>query len=173
MISLEAQIEGVLFVRTEGVKRSFLCKTLERKDEEIVSALEVLSVRLRGRGLQLLQSGDTIMLTTHSELSLIIGALFEEDTASELTPAALQTLSIILYKGTAHRGEISYIRGVDSRMSLRNLSLRGLIERVGTDKYKASPDALRHLGVGSVEDLPRYRDINEALGAELRKESQD
>jgi segregation and condensation protein B len=167
MITLQSQIEGILFVRTEGVKVSLLCKLLSAQEEDIRSALTGLKGSLEGRGIQLLFSGDTAMLTTHAELSDIVGDLFEEDTKTELTPASLQTLSIILYKGTASRGEISYIRGVDSRMSLRNLSIRGLIERVGTDTYRATTDTLRFLGVGSVEELPRFADIKESLAREI------
>lgn len=167
MIALNAQIEGVLFVRTEGAKISYLAKILTTSEDSIRESLVVLQNDLQNRGVKLLVSGDTAMLTTHPDLSDTIGALFEEDTTSELTPASLQTLSIILYKGSVTRGEISYMRGVDSRMSLRNLTVRGLIEKAGPDRYRPSPDILRHLGVGSVEELPRFKDIKEALSKEL------
>lgn len=167
MIKLEAQIESVLFVRTEGVTINFLAKLLEVTASEIDSALGALSESLGERGLKLLRSGDTCMLVTHPEMSSTIATLFDEDTTSELTPSSLQTLSIILYKGTATRSEISYIRGVDSRMSLRNLTMRGLIEKAGSDTYRASTDTLRHLGVARVEDLPRYKDIAENLAKEM------
>jgi segregation and condensation protein B len=169
MLTLSAQIESVLFIRTEGVKVSFLCKLLGKSDEEIRGALNELSDLLEGRGLKLLQSGDTCMLVTHDSMSDTLSSLFEEEVGGELSPASLQTLSIIAYKGTASRGEISYIRGVDSRMSLRNLTIRGLIEKAGTDSYKLTTDTLRHLGVGRVEELPRWKDIGEALLSEVSK----
>jgi segregation and condensation protein B len=109
------------------------------------------------------------MLVTHDSMSDTLSSLFEEEVGGELSPASLQTLSIIAYKGTASRGEISYIRGVDSRMSLRNLTIRGLIEKAGTDSYKLTTDTLRHLGVGRVEELPRWKDIGEALLSEVSK----
>jgi segregation and condensation protein B len=167
MISLESQIESVLFVRTEGVTTNFLSTFLEVPASDIRNALATLATQLEGRGLKLLQSGDTCMLVTHPDMGLKIATLFDEDTTAELTPASLQTLSIILYKGTATRGEISYIRGVDSRMSLRNLLMRGLIEKTNGDAYRATTDTLRHLGVPRVEDLPRYKDISENLAQEM------
>ncbi len=167
MIKLESQIESVLFVRTEGVTVSFLAKFLGVESSAITEALTNLKHELHGRGIQLLCSGDTCMLVTATEMSEKISSLFEEDQAGELSPASLQTLSIILYKGIATRAEISYIRGVDSRLSLRNLTMRGLIEKAGSDSYRSTTDTLRHLGVGSVEELPRFADIKESLAEEM------
>jgi segregation and condensation protein B len=169
MLTLSAQIESVLFIRTEGVKVSFLAKLLNKSDEEIRQGLLELGKDLEGRGLKLLASGDTSMLVTHDSMSETLSSLFEEEVAGELSPASLQTLSIIAYKGVASRGEISYIRGVDSRMSLRNLTIRGLIEKASSDSYRLTTDTLRHLGVGSVEELPRFKDIGEALASEVSK----
>jgi segregation and condensation protein B len=169
MLPLSAQIESVLFVRTEGVKITFLCKLLEKEEVEIKSALIELSDLLEGRGLKLLQSGDTCMFVTHDSMSEKLSSLFEEEVGGDLSPASLQTLSIIAYKGLASRGEISYIRGVDSRMSLRNLTIRGIIEKSGADSYRLTTDTLRHLGVGKVEELPRWKDIGEALASEVSK----
>jgi chromosome segregation and condensation protein ScpB len=58
---------------------------------------------------------------------------------------------------------------VNSAQTVRSLLLRGLVERTedSSDKrkfrYKATTDALAHLGVAKVADLPRY--------AELKKEA--
>jgi segregation and condensation protein B len=169
MISISAQIESILFVKTEGVKVSYLATLLHISNDEVKASLDILHSELTFRGLQLLRSGDTVMLVTHSDMSHIIQSLFEEETGGELTPASLQTLSIIAYKGIATRGEVSYIRGVDSRMSLRNLSLRGLVEKSGSDSYRPTTDCLRFLGVTSVEELPRFRDIHETLKNETTK----
>jgi segregation and condensation protein B len=167
MLSLSSQIESVLFVRTEGVSLGFLAKFLEVETREIEEALGILKSDLENRGLQLLRSGEQCMLVTHADMSARIGSLFEEDTSSELSPASLQTLSIILYKGVASRAEVTYIRGVDSRMSLRNLTMRGLIEKASSDSYRPTTDTLRHLGVARVDDLPRYKDIAESLAREM------
>ena len=57
--------------------------------------------------------------------------------------------------------EIDYVRGVNSSFILRNLLLRGLIERREEKKgalyqYEASFDFLKHLGLRKVKDLPEY-----------------
>jgi segregation and condensation protein B len=170
-ITLAAYIESILFVKTEGVSVSFLAKTLEKKEGEIETALTELQKRLEDThsGLQLVRSGSHVLLTTHALLSGVMADIFSEEDKGELSPSSLQTLSIILYKGEASRGEISYIRGVDSRTSLRNLLIRGLIEKTGRDSFKGTTDVLRFLGVSSVEDLPRFKDVKEALEKEVKQ----
>ena len=69
-------------------------------------------------------------------------------------------MSIIFKKNTVGRAEIDYIRGVNSSFILRNLLVRGLIEREakrGEDRnyiYKPSLSLLEHLGVKSLKELP-------------------
>ena len=86
-----------------------------------------------------------------------------------LKKASLETLSIILYKNTASRAEIDYIRGVNSSFILRNLLVRGLIEieaKRGEDRnyvYKPSLNLLEHLGVKSLEELPDFASVSAKL----------
>lgn len=172
MLTLDSQIESVLFVRTEGVTVSFLSKVLGVEEKEIKEALEALKAKLEGSGIKLLVSGENVLLTTHPAMSGVIESIMSEQATGELTPASLQTLSIILYKGGATKADISYIRGVDARMSLRSLSMRGLIEKSGKESYRATVDTLRFLGIGNVKELPRFKDIQESLSKELRTEKE-
>ncbi len=168
-IKLESQIESILFVRTEGVTISFLAKILSVDEPSIKDALDTLKRDLEHRGVQLLISGSNVMLTTHAEMSEIVSSLFSDEDKGELSLSSLQTLSIILYKGEASRGEISYLRGVDSRMSIRNLLIRGLIEKAGKDSYRGTIDTLRFLGVSSVEDLPKWKEVKDAITIETER----
>jgi chromosome segregation and condensation protein ScpB len=82
---------------------------------------------------------------------------------------------MILYRGSATRGEIDWVRGVNSGAAIRSLTLRGLIERTedAGDKrrarYKPTTDALAHLGVGRKEDLPRYSEFTATIADEEAK----
>jgi segregation and condensation protein B len=89
--------------------------------------------------------------------------------------AGLETLSIVLYLGPVSRSEIDYIRGVNSNFILRNLLMRGLVERIEheTDKrslkYRPTFELLSFLGIGSVEELPEYETTRAEI--EARKEA--
>jgi GNAT superfamily N-acetyltransferase len=71
--------------------------------------------------------------------------------------------------------EIDYIRGVNSNFILRNLLMRGLVERIEheTDKrslkYRPTFELLSFLGIGSVEELPEYETTRAEI--EARKEA--
>ena len=93
----------------------------------------------------------------------------------DLGKAALETLTIILYRAPVSKGELDYIRGVNSSFILRNLLVRGLVERSinPNDKrsfvYRPTFDLLSHLGIAKIEDLPEY----ESVGQEIKKFEQE
>ena len=69
------------------------------------------------------------MLGTAPQMSATVETLTKEELMKDLGKAGLETISIILYKGPISRAEIDYIRGVQSNFILRNLLVRGLIEK--------------------------------------------
>lgn len=90
--------------------------------------------------------------------------------ASKLTPAALETLSIIAYRQPVGRSEIEEIRGVSAGGVLRSLQERGLIEVVGRSEalgrpllYGTSPMFLELLGLKDLTDLPRAEELSIAI----------
>jgi len=169
MDKLIIQLESILFLKGEPVSVSWLAKTLDKKEEEINISLEHLSKQLENRGVRLVRNGNEVVLATAPESAEILKSIVKSEFDSELSKASLETLSIILYKNTASRAEIDYIRGVNSSFILRNLLVRGLVEREakrGEDRsyvYKPSLSLLEHLGVKSLEELPDYVSVSAKL----------
>ena len=167
-LPLNAKIESLLFWKGEPVTVKELAKMLSMDEGSIQDGLKELEEKLveGGRGISLVREGDTVLLTTHSAVADIITELNKEELTKDLSKAALETLSIILYRGPMKRSEIDYIRGVNSQFILRILSVRGLIERQTspTDEraytYSPSLDLLQLLGVSKKEDLPDYQSVN-------------
>ena len=68
------------------------------------------------------------------------------------------------------------MRGVNSSASVRTLLLRGLIEgrEDPTDKrrvrYAVTTEALAHLGLSRLEDLPRYAELSASAGSVLKEQ---
>ena len=89
----------------------------------------------------------------------------------------METLAIILYKGSVTRSEIDYIRGVTSTFILRNLAIRGLVEKYINEEdkrtvlYKPTIDLLSYLGVESTEKLPSFSDLNSILNNKIKQEN--
>ena len=164
--SLDQKIEAILFYKASEVSLAFLAKTLGEKKKKILEALEVLRQRLRGSALVVLESNDKYVLATSQKVSKTISLMRGEESVGELSTPALETLSIILYKGPIKKSDLDQIRGVNSAYILRNLLIRGLIEKERKedgDYYLGTTDLLRFLGIDSVRALPGYEKVREIL----------
>jgi len=185
IMKLLPQLEALLFIFGEPVGVKKLANILRCSEREIEESLPVLEQELARdeRGVMLLRHKQTLQLVTKSEFSKLLETITKEEFSEDLTPAALETLSIIGYTGPVTRAHIEYVRGVNSSFIMRTLLLRGLIERTVDPKranaylYTISPAALRHLGLGKQNDLPEYQKYStliETLHQEIAaKEKQD
>lgn len=171
--SLQSHIEAILFFKGEPVTIDSLIKTLETDRDSIEQALHTLSQSLNGRGVVLVRNDDEVALATSTSASSVIEKITKEELISDLGKAGLETLAIILYKGLASRRDIDSIRGVNSSFILRNLSIRGLIERAENDDgergyyYKPTTALIAHLGISRIEDLPEYDSVREDIAGAI------
>jgi len=168
-MNLEQKIEAILFFKGEPVSRKKLSEILKLEQAEINEAILNLKKNLENRGVVLVDNGSEITLGTAPELSKLIEDLQKEELNKDLSKAALETLSIVLYKNGVSRAEIDYIRGVNSSFTLRALSVRGLVEKTVDTKdnrryiYKPSFELLSFMGVKSIEELPDYTEVSSSL----------
>jgi segregation and condensation protein B len=164
-LTLDKQIEAVLFWKGEPQSIKKLAVSLGKKEEEVKAGLEVLKEKIKDRGVELVYKDDEVMLGTSSKFSHIIERLTKEELVRDLGRAGLETISIIAYRGPISRAEIDYIRGVQSNFILRNLQIRGLVERITNEKdrrsflYKPTFELLQFLGISKIEDLPEYEKV--------------
>ncbi|MEX0673111.1 MAG: SMC-Scp complex subunit ScpB [Candidatus Paceibacterota bacterium] len=169
----ESQIESILFVKGEPVKHSTLCEVLDISTEELRNALVKLEQNLQiegsERGIRLVQTTDTVELAAAPEAHELVETLNKKELTKRLGRAGLETLTIVLYQGPVSRRDIDYIRGVNSTAILRNLTIRGLIERRESEDgkqaivYQPTTQLLRHLGISSTKELPEHDDIGDKV----------
>jgi len=159
--TLEARIEGLLFVSTAPVGVSHLAKALDTTNNRVEKALQSLEERYGCRGIKLQQTGAGYQLISTPEIASDIERFFELESTTHLTRAALEVLSIVAYLQPVTRPKIDSIRGVNSDSSLRTLLRHGLVEELGRSEgpgrpilYGTSPDFLQHFGLTSLQDLP-------------------
>lgn len=169
MKNLAAKIEALLFVSGEPVALKKLCSALNAKPEEVQSALLQLKGQLEGRGVALAEKDGAYSLVTAPEAADAVEAFTKEELGEDLSRAALETLTIVAYRGPVSRAEIDYIRGVNSSFTLRNLLIRGLIERVTNPNdsrvllYYPSFDFLKFTGITRIENLPQYEEFRREI----------
>lgn len=165
MLTPPAAIEAVLFAAGEPLEKKQLAKLLGIKEPELDVALKALVAQLAGRGLSIVETEEEVEMRTSADAAGIVKKLREDELARDLGKGSLETLATIAYQSGATRSEIDWVRGVNSSASLRTLLMRGLIEgrEDPSDKrrirYNLTTEALAHLGITNLEDLPRAEEL--------------
>lgn len=169
MENLAKCLEALLFVHGEPMGVDRLAKLTERTKTQIQEALVGLDKALSGSALVLVWRDDLVQLATRPQFAKDVEVLVKEEVSRDLSRAAAETAAVIAYRGPMTRSAIDYIRGVNSSYTLRNLLIRGLIERKSNPKdsrtyiYNISIDFLKFLGLSRLEDLPGHADFAKHL----------
>lgn len=154
-------IEALLFVSDRPLSKKELAKLSNLKMEEVETAINDLKSDClnNNRGLAILEREDKIQFSTAPEASAVVKEFLDFEVKEDLTPAALETLSIVAYRGPILKEELDNIRGVNCSVILRHLMVKGLVdEKKENEKlfYSISFDFLRWLGCKNENDLPSY-----------------
>ena len=164
---LDVLIEAVLFYKATPQKKSTLQKMFALEDtEEWAVALDTLRERLKKGATRLVETDSELALTTAPELGEFIESLRKNELKGDIGKAGAETLAIILYREPISRAEIDRIRGVNSSFILRNLLVKGLVEREAKGnsyEFRITPTLLQHLSVSKKNDLPRFSDFMNAI----------
>ena len=165
---MQGAIEALLFLSGAPVPLNKIATLLKIDRADVEGVIATLADRYAqdsARGLQIVRGDNEVTLATKPAHNALLETLAKEDLKEELTPASLETLSLVAYFGPLSRPQIDFIRGVNSSFIVRNLLVRGLVDRKpgrgNAYVYTASIDFLKYMGVGSVEELPEYQKYQE------------
>lgn len=157
----------LLFLSGDAVPVKKLADFLGITKEEVIENAPFVKSKLEEIGLSLLISNEGLSIVTKAEQGEMIASWTKMELEGELTPAALQVLTLVAYLGYPTREQISYIRGVQSSQSIRTLTVRGLVTRVG-EVCSLTASSLKQLGITKVEELPDYEKIHNELLEKLK-----
>ena len=169
-MELDFYIEAILFLEGEPMKIKRLADILNKSEKEVNEALQVLEQKLENRGIRLVKKDNEVMLSTAPEASRICETISKEEFNKDIGKAGLEVLAIIVYRSPISRPDIDYIRGVNSSFTVRNLLVRGLIERKTNPKdsrsfvYSPSFRFLQFLGISNIAKLPQYDYFQKTVG---------
>ncbi len=165
-MELSTQIEGLLFYKAAPIKLTTLKKIFSVSDGELETAVQNIKERLHEGAIRLAITETEVQLVTAPELDELIESVRKDELKRDIGKAGAETLAIVLYKGPISRVEIDRIRGVNSGFILRNLMVRGLIERGTQGKshtFALTPTLLSHLGITHKTELPNYATVLDQL----------
>lgn len=163
-MTTDGYIETLLFFKGQPQKKTAIMKLLDIDEQTFIDAVAALRQRLASGALRLVETDSEIQLATAPEYADFIETLRKDEIKGDIGKAGAETLAIILYRGPVTRAEIDHIRGVNSSFILRNLQIRGLIERSPAKQgsgyqFAATPQLLTYLGVQYKQELPDFAHI--------------
>ena len=119
---LKKKIESLLFVSDRPLTIKELAKILQAENSEIDAAIKELvdEYNLKNGGIMILYNDQKAQMATASDNREVVEGFLKEELNGDLSPASLETLSIIAYRSPITREEIEQIRGVNCAIILRN-----------------------------------------------------
>ncbi len=167
MANLQSKIESLLFISNQALTVKRLVDLTEASKAEVEAAIKDLMAKYNQdqTGIILQKIEDKVQFATSPDNGKLVKNFIKEETTGELTRPALETLTIIAYRGPIGRAQLEQIRGVNCAMILRNLLIRGLVEEKKDAKamqntYNVTFDFLKFLGLSQQSELPDYQKLN-------------
>lgn len=162
-------IEALLFATNQPLTANKLTEIIGEGKGKVVETIEQLRKDYddTGRAFQIEEIAGGYLLLSRQQYHPWIARLEKKVQESKLSPAAMETLSIIAYKQPILRSTIEAIRGVESSQMLRSLMDKGLAKVVGKDEtlgrpllYGTTKRFLEYFGLRSLRDLPRTLELS-------------
>ncbi len=162
--NLKSIIESILFISHKALSLNEFKKITGAEIEEIKETLNKLSdeYNREDRGFIIIQNNNKYQIATNPKNAHIIKKFLKKEVSDEMTPASIETLSIIAYRGPIEKEELEQIRGVNCSIILRNLLIKGLIESQSDNEeiYDISLEFMRRVGISKREELPEFEGLN-------------
>lgn len=176
-MELKNLLESLLFVASRPLTLKDLADFSKKDVKDVERAVSDLASEYNSgnRGLRIIENNKKYQMASAPDNAKLIQDFFQTEISGELTPASLETLTIIAYRGPIKKSELEKIRGINCSLILRNLLIKGLVEEKNSDneddkEYSPSLEFIKFLGVNSLKELPDYdkfhnnEDIDRLLG---------
>ncbi len=162
-------VEAVLMTIDRPINAGKIADTLELDTPKpVTEAIKQLNADYEGsdRTFRIEQVAGGYQILTLPDYKPVLARLHRTKADAKLSPAALETLSIVAYRQPVLRADIESIRGVASGEILRSLMERNLIKIVGrADEigrpmlYGTTRRFLEIFGLASLKDLPKVEEL--------------
>lgn len=123
-----------------------------------------------GRAFRIHAWGGGYRMATVDAAAPFLRVLFAQEDERRISRSLLETLAVVAYRQPVTKPEVDHVRGVGSDYALRSLlekdfvAIAGRSESVGRPLlYGTTERFLDQFGLGSLDDLPRPREIDELL----------
>ena len=173
-------IESLIFSSDDSLGSAEIInaiKGIDGEDIEIISndienVVDQLNIKYSegNHSFRIVKVANGYLFATSEEYAKYVGYLSSEKTKRRLSPAALETLSIVAYKQPLTKPELETIRGVNSDHIISSLleknliTIKGRSESIGRPLLYATTDEfLKYFGLNTLSDLPKPRELEDIM----------
>ena len=169
---LAAHLEAVLFASGDPMDSARLCEVLAVPKKDLAEAVECLDERYAAdeSGIELLRLDGGYQLAAKKDFATDIKAALEIKKSANLSPAAMEVLTIAAYNQPVTKAFVEHVRGVDSSSVVNSLVEKDLLCETGRLNlpgrpvaYKTTDNFLRAFGLSSLADLPPLPERREQM----------
>lgn len=171
MTNKAALVEAVLLLEVEPVEESLLAKLTKLSGKDVMEALDTLVSRYSAEefGIIPVKIAEGWTFSPKEQFWDVLKEKYGRRKDDQLSRAALETLAIIAYSQPVTRAELENLRGVGSENIVRMLKDKNYIKEVGRKDtpgrpilYGTTREFLKTFRLGSISDLPRLDEVDEA-----------
>ena len=176
-------IEALIFSSDDSLGSTEIInaiKGIDGEDTEITAkdienVVDQLNIKYSegNQSFKIVKVANGYLFATSEEYAKYVGYLSSEKTKRRLSPAALETLSIVAYKQPITKPELETIRGVNSDHIISSLleknliTIKGRSESIGRPLlYATTEEFLKYFGLNTLSDLPKPRELEEIMNDE-------
>lgn len=171
---IEQHIEVIIFTSASPVRPDFIGEMLSQIHSRAIDAQMVrdcvaaINQRYESGGsvFSIFEIAGGYQLLTKKEFDPVISHVQSNLSKKKLSTAALETLSVVVYRQPVTKAVIESIRGVNSDYALQKLLEKGLVKIIGRSDeigkpllYAAGDAFLEHFGLNDLNDLPKLKEF--------------
>jgi segregation and condensation protein B len=159
---LQRRVEAIIFIASRPVAIDELAQACSATVEAVSQAVTRLSQRFaEDHGIELAEVAGGYTFVVARDCEAAVEAFAGARRPDDLSPALVETLSVVAYLQPTTRAEVARVRGVSSDWALSSLEERGLIEECGRADAPGTPILygttsrfLTLFGLRSLAELP-------------------
>jgi len=171
--NLKQIVEALIFASdipiTADQIKGFIGDITGRQIKKAIDELN-LEYKKANRAFKIVNVAGGFQMVSRDTYSQWVRKLFLKRSRAKLTPAALETLSVIAFKQPVTKSEVAAIRGVNCDAVMHTLLERKLVTISGRGDgpgrpllFRTTKEFLRYFGVNDISDLPKPKELEEIL----------
>jgi segregation and condensation protein B len=164
-LELRRSVEALLFASERPLTPDEIIEAFPEgvSAKDVKTAIDELreECEAQRRGFRVYEIAGGFQLASAIDFAEILKRFYQSREKKKMSPASLETLSVVAYRQPVTRADIEAVRGVNVDGAVKGLLEKGLIKIAGRKEVPGRPilygttrEFLEHFGLKSLQELP-------------------